>query len=227
MLTLGAAIALFLIAHLIPAAPGVRARLVAILGRRGYLFAYSILSLGLLLWVAVAAIRAPAIVLWTAPAWTHVIPIAVMPIAFMLICAGLAAANPLSVSLSTAPFNPQAPGVTGFLRHPVLWGFGLWSASHIPPNGVLGQALFFAVMTAFAVAGGRRLDRKRRLTLGASRWTAIDTARRSSSLRCLLEKRTLLGAATGVILYAGFLAFWHRQLFGVDPLWRLVPFSSR
>lgn len=227
MITLGVATALFLIAHLIPAAPGVRPRLVAILGDRGYLAVYSILSLGLLLWVAVAAIRAPAIPLWSAPAWTHVIPLAVMPIAFMLVGAGLAAPNPLSVSLSTAPFNPQAPGVAGFLRHPVLWGFGLWSVSHIPPNGVLGQTLFFAAMTAFAVAGGRRLDRKRRRTLGPDSWTALDTARRSSSLRCLLEKRTLLGATTGVILYAGFLAFGHRRLFGVDPLWRLVPFSGQ
>ncbi|HBK90433.1 MAG TPA: NnrU family protein [Parvularcula sp.] len=218
MLTLGGAAALFLLAHLLPAAPGVRPRLVALLGERFYLAAYSALSLALLLFVAVAAIRAPAILLWTAPAWTHVVPLAVMPFAFMLIGAGLAAPNPLSVSLSTATFNPQAPGVAGVLRHPVLWGFGLWSAAHIPPNGVLGQAFFFAVMTAFAVAGGRRLDRKRRLTLGPEAWAAIDKARRASSPRCLFEKRTLLGAAIGFFLYAGFLAYWHELLFGVDPM---------
>ncbi len=222
MLTLGVAAALFVIAHLVPAAPGVRARLVAILGERGYLAAYSVLSLALLFLVAIAAIRAPAIMLWPSPAWTHVIPLAATPFAFMLIGAGLAAPNPLSVSLSTAPFNPRSPGVVGFLRHPVLWGFGLWSAAHIPPNGVLGQTLFFAAMTVFAVAGGRRLDAKRRRSLGADPWTALDRARRRSSPHSLLEKRTLIGASIGMVLFAGFLASWHKALFGVDPLWRLI-----
>jgi uncharacterized membrane protein len=226
MLTLGVATALFFIAHLVPAAPGVRPRLVAILGERGYLAAYSMISLALLLWVAFAAIRAPVIVLWPTPAWTHAIPLVAMPFAFMLIGSGLAAPNPLSVSLSTAPFNSQSPGIVGLFRHPTLWGFGLWSAAHVPPNGVLGQALFFAVMTAFAVAGARRLDAKRRRTLGADQWMALDKARRARPARRLLEKRTLVGAAIGLILYVGFLAFWHRQLFGVDPMWMLAPVSD-
>lgn len=223
MLMLAVALTLFIIAHLAPTAPGVRPRLVKILGERGYLVAYSAISLALLLWVAMAAIRAPAVILWQTFAFAHVIPLAAMPFAFMLIGAGLAAPNPLSVSLSTAPFNPGSPGIVGFLRHPVLWGFGLWSASHIPPNGVLAQALFFVAMTVFAIAGARRLDAKRQQSLGVENWRALDKKRRAPIFKCLLEWRTLTGSAIGLFLYAGFLAAWHKMLFGVEPLWLLSP----
>lgn len=223
MLMLAVALTLFIMAHLAPAAPGVRPRLVKILGERGYLVVYSAISLALLLWVAMAAIRAPAVILWPTFAFAHVIPIATMPFAFMLIGAGLAAPNPLSVSLSTAQFDPRAPGVVGFLRHPVLWGFGLWAASHIPPNGVLAQALFFVAMTVFAIAGARRLDVKRQRSLGVENWNSLDKARGAPFFKCLIDKRTLIGAAISLLLYAGFLAAWHKMLFGVEPLWLLLP----
>ncbi|MCB1486308.1 MAG: NnrU family protein, partial [Bauldia sp.] len=47
------AILLFLVAHVVPPAPPVRRRLVALLGRRGYLLAFSVLSLALLVWIVV------------------------------------------------------------------------------------------------------------------------------------------------------------------------------
>lgn len=221
MLMLGVSAFAFVLAHLIPAAPGIRSRLVSALGERVYLTLYSIVSLGLLFWVAIAAVAAPTVVLWPSPAITHVAPLALMPLAFMLIGAGLAAPNPLSVSLSTAPFRPDAPGLPGLIRHPVMWGFGLWSASHIPPNGVLGQALFFIAMTAFAIAGAWRIDTRRKRSLGAAQWEALNESRRAPVMRCLFDRRTLFGAAIGLSLYVGFLLSWHGLLFGVDPLWAL------
>ena len=55
----GAAWACFLGAHMIPALPAPRGWLIAALGRRAYLAAFSLLSIGLLYWLIVAAGRAP------------------------------------------------------------------------------------------------------------------------------------------------------------------------
>jgi hypothetical protein len=49
------ALAVFLAAHVIPASPGLRARLIDAMGRSTYLITYSILSLVLLGWLIVAA----------------------------------------------------------------------------------------------------------------------------------------------------------------------------
>lgn len=49
------ALAIFLGAHIIPARPRLRAALIARLGRRGYLLGFSLLSLGLLYWLIIAA----------------------------------------------------------------------------------------------------------------------------------------------------------------------------
>ena len=54
-----AALAVFFLSHAIPVRPRVRARLVSVLGERGYLAGYSVLSILVLGWVIVAAGRAP------------------------------------------------------------------------------------------------------------------------------------------------------------------------
>ena len=49
------AIAAFLLAHVVPPAPPVRARLIGWLGQRVYLGAYSLLSVALIAWIVAAA----------------------------------------------------------------------------------------------------------------------------------------------------------------------------
>lgn len=61
---LGLAVGMFLASHRIPAALGVRARLLAALGPRGYAIAFSVASTLLLAWAIVAAGRAPLVPLW-------------------------------------------------------------------------------------------------------------------------------------------------------------------
>lgn len=54
----------FLGAHLVPAIPRIRTALIARLGRAGYLTAFTLVSLMLLLWLLRAAGRAPFLPLW-------------------------------------------------------------------------------------------------------------------------------------------------------------------
>jgi len=226
MIQFFAVLFIFFAAHIAPTLPGVRPRLVTTFGERPYLIGYSVVSLSLLFWVGVSAIKAPVVVLWHAAPWLFYVPVFAMPFSFMLIGAGLAESNPLSISLSKGAVSIERRGIAALMRHPVLWGFGIWSASHIPPNGVLASTLLFAIMTLFAIVGGRRIDKKRRRSLGDEAWAALEQQRRSAlraeGWKALLAIRTISGAALGLAAYITFLFWLHRILFGVDPsVWLL------
>jgi uncharacterized membrane protein len=217
------ALAAFLLAHLLPAWPPVRARLVARLGRRGYIAAYSAVSLILLAWLLQAAVTADGVTLWAPAAWQWRVPLFAMPVAGFLLVAGLVEANPLSVSLRA---GDELPAIACVTRHPVLWGFLIWAASHIPPNGRLVPLLLFGAMATLSVAGFALVDRKARGRLGEERWRAM--AARSSALpfaamiagkaRCGRWKPLAFSAVVAGALYAWFLLEGHALLVGPDPL---------
>lgn len=123
-----AAWACFLGAHMIPALPASRGWLVARLGRRGYLAAFSLLSIGLLYWLIVAAGRAPFVPLWDQPDWSRWLVNIAMPLAILV------------ASLSA--------GMSGLIA-----AFALWAGGHLVANGDLAHALFFGGMLAFALSG--------------------------------------------------------------------------
>jgi uncharacterized membrane protein len=217
------ALVAFLVAHLLPAAPPVRTRLVRRLGPRGYLAAYSVVSLALLAWLIHAAMAADGVTLWTPAAWQWRVPLLAMPFAGVLLVAGLVEANPLSVSLRAGDDLPAIACVT---RHPVLWGFLIWAASHVPPNGRLVPVLLFGAMVALAAAGFALVDSRARKRLGEERWRTL--AARSSALpfaamlagrtRCRRWRPLALSAALAAALYAWFLLGGHALLIGPDPL---------
>ena len=219
----GLALAAFLAAHSVPAAPSLRARLVESLGRRAYLAAYSVLSLALLAWLVAAARRADTVPLWQPAAWQWYVPLAVMPAALFLVVSGLLEPNPLSVALR--PGDEPGP-VTAITRHPVLWGFLLWAASHVPPNGDLVAVVLFGTMVAFSLVGFALLDAKARRRLGPARWQALSRATSVLPFVALLYGRatlapsrgSLIAFASALALCAWFLAQGHALLIGPDPL---------
>ncbi|MDJ1157518.1 NnrU family protein [Chelatococcus sp. SYSU_G07232] len=223
------ALTAFLVAHLVPAMPAVRGRLVAALGRGGYLAAYSLLSLGLLAWVIVAARRAETVMLWDPAPWQWVVPFAAMPLAAFLLVAGLAEPNPLSVSLRSG----SEPGpVTAITRHPVLWGFLIWACAHIPPNGRLVPVILFGTMALLSCVGFLLVDRRARARLGAERWAALSRRTSVVPFAALLAGRArrpalaplARAAAVALVLVVWFVAQGHALLIGPDPLAGLPAF---
>ncbi|MGH1571703.1 NnrU family protein [Methylobacterium sp. P31] len=219
----GLALAAFLAAHSVPAAPRLRSRLIGRFGRHAYLSAYSAVSLILLVWLTAATHRADTVPLWQPARWQWCVPLAAMPFALFLIVAGLLEPNPLSVTLRVG----DEPGsVVAITRHPVLWGFLLWAASHIPPNGDLVSVVLFGTMATFSLAGLVLLDAKARRRLGPKRWQAISRTTSVVPFAALLagrttftpSRRSLLAAALALSLYAWFLAQGHALLIGPDPL---------
>lgn len=213
------ALSAFLLFHLLPAAPAIRGRLVATMGRSGYFTAYSILSIVLLAWVVVAARRADDIVLWNTARWHYLTPFVVMPFAFFLLIAGLLQGTSLSLSLRN---GTDLPAIATITRHPVLWGLLLWALAHMPPNGRLIPVLLFGAMAALAAMGFHRLDTKARLRMGSDRWS--ETAGKTSILpfAAMLAGRAVPGAgrvlavsvAAAGVIFAWFVLYGHAWLIG-------------
>jgi len=224
MIEFGAALAAFLLSHSIPARPKIRARLVRMLGERGYIVAYSIFSLALLGWLISAALRAPYVPLWDKSLGQYYAPVVAMLPAFLLLAAGLFCPNPLSISFSGAAFDPERPGIVGITRHPVLWGFALWSFSHLVPNGDVVGLTMFGGFGLFSLLAMPIIDRRKRRTLGSD-WALLASRSSTVPFAAWLAGRTSLRWRSGqllrVVLFGVglYLAmFWlHHWLIGQDP----------
>ena len=96
-----------------------------------------------------------------------------MPLACLLAAFGLGVPNPLSFGGSAGRFDPARPGIAGLVRHPLLWVFALWAASHAVPNGDLAHLLLFGTFTAMALLGMVAIDRRKRRQMGEAEWARL------------------------------------------------------
>lgn len=220
------ALALFFLSHALPARPPLRRRLVAALGLRGYLMAYSLLSVLLLWWLVVASASAPFVPLWDYAPWQAWVPIFAMPAVCLLLVFGLSSPNPLSLSAArTAGFDPDRPGIVAVARHPVLWAALLWALAHLLPNGDLAHVVLFGLLALLAAGGMLIFDRRQGRRLGEGEWQRL--ARTTSNLpfaaivrgywRPALHRTDLPRFAAAALLYAVlFLA--HEPVIGVPPV---------
>lgn len=216
------ALAVFLISHGVPSQPAVRARLTAIFGERGYLIGYSLVSLALLAWLIHAAVTAPYIPLWPAALWQQWVPVLVMPLATVLLVAGVIQPNPLSIPVRPSAYDPARPGVLALTRHPILAAISLWALAHIPPNGHLVAVTMFGLFALMGIGGMALLDRRRQRSLGTARWAALAAPSSGLPASALIAGRarmrvTVAGVLTilaGLGLYA-ILIHLHRPVLGV------------
>jgi uncharacterized membrane protein len=219
-----AAFAAFLLSHALPARPALRRPLAAALGERGYLAAYSLVSLGVLAWLVSAAGRAPHVELWAYAPWQAWVPNLAMPLVCLLVAFGVAAPNPLSFGGRASGFDPQRPGIAGVARHPLLLAIALWAAAHAVPNGNLAHLLLFGAFAAFALLGMAVIDRRKRRLMGAEGWAALAARSSGWPLSAWFAGRwrpsgppSLLRLALGLLLWLLLLAL-HPAAIGVSPL---------
>ena len=163
----------FFAAHMLPASPPLRRRLVALLGERVYLLSYSALSVALAGWLVLAALQAPYFELWSPPPVLRHIALLLAPLGVVLVMVGLLSANPLSVTLNRGAGDTRFGAVTRLTRHPVLWGFGLWALAHLLVNGDLVMVLLFGGLAVFASLGMWLLDTRKRRQIGAANWRRL------------------------------------------------------
>jgi uncharacterized membrane protein len=104
----------------------------------------------------------PQVQIWTPGAGLRHLTVALMPVAFLLVVAGLSGPNPTAVGQRPDPdAREPATGILRVTRHPFLWGVGLWAALHTLANGDLASLVFFGGFAALGVAGTFLIDAKR------------------------------------------------------------------
>ncbi|MGF1641808.1 MAG: NnrU family protein [Rhodospirillales bacterium] len=220
MLEFALALAVFVAAHALPRATGLRDRLIGRFGRAAYLGGYSLLSVVLLGWLIAAAWRAPYIPLWHPTAATAAAALAAMLPACLLLAGAALRPNPLSVAFAGGDVDPKAPGVLAITRHPILWAFFLWAAGHAVANGDVVGVVMFGGFAAFSLAGMRVLEVRTRQRMTPAAWAnaaSVATGSLPQRLRRAASARTAAEMLTGTAFYA-FLLWVHPHLFGVDPL---------
>jgi len=114
-------------------------------------------------------------------------------------------------------FDPARPGIVRLSRHPLLLALALWAAAHVVPNGDLAHVILFGTFAAFALLGGRLIDRRKRREMGPEWQRMLDRGAEAPLLLASLSGGALLRLAAGVALY-GALLWAHPLLFGVSPL---------
>jgi uncharacterized membrane protein len=218
--------ALFLlVSHFGLSSTPLRPWLVARLGERTYLGLYSLIALGAIVWLVRAYEGAPYVELWPVTAATALVPLIVMPFAFVLAVAGLSTPNPTSVGAPADAVRGEAVrGIFRITRHPFQWSVVLWAAAHLIANGNLAGVIFFGALGALAAIGTALIDRKYARRRGPD-WEAFAAASSNLPLAAIAADRQRLVFAEigwwrvglGLALYLVLLAV-HPWLFGAPPL---------
>lgn len=220
---LALAMGLFMVSHRLPAAFGLKARIIGVLGARGYTVAFSVFSLALLWWLILAAGRAPFLPLWDQAVWHRWAVNLAMPVAIALGCLGVAAPNPFAFEGRSTGFDPDHPGIAGVTRQPLLWALGLWAGAHMLANGDVAHVILFGPFLILAFAGMPIVEARRRRAMGAADWARLTARTGLWPFAALVTGRwrptvTLpwLRLALALGIWAGF---WnlHAPLIGVWP----------
>ncbi len=224
MLSLICAAIFFVGIHLLISGTSLRDVLVGKLGERAYRGLFSFLSAGGLTWLIWSFLHArvpqpTALMDWRWLAATLNL------VAFVLIVFGVISRSPTAVGGEGALHDPDpARAAHRITRHPMLWGFALWSATHMLFNPQAPTLVFFGAFLALALIGPRSIDAKRAKALGPL-WesyvqktsnvpfVAIAQGRNRLSIAELFDHRLLI--ALGV--WAVFLIY-HAKMFGLPAI---------
>jgi uncharacterized membrane protein len=154
---------LFIGIHALPATP-LRGATVRRLGEGAYQGLFSLASLAALVWMGLEYKRAPFEGLWPG---LRLVPIAVLPVALVLLACGALARNPTAAGQASAlRHEDPARGIIRITRHPVMWAIMLWAAAHLLAIGSLQAVIFFGGLLLLAGAGTTLQDARKAAQLG-------------------------------------------------------------
>jgi uncharacterized membrane protein len=237
MTKLLAAAAVFLAIHFLISGTRVRDGIVGTIGEGAYLALFSLASLGVIVWLAMAFNAASAQVggpgdpiLYTPGIGVRHMAIPVVLVAFLIGVPGLLSPNPTSVRQEgTAAKETTVRGILRVTRHPFLWGVAIWSAFHLAANGDQASVVLFGTFFVLAVLGTFSIDAKRKRSLGAG-WT--DFARKTSNIpfaaiirgqnKFVVREYFDWRFVVAVLIFCAIIIS-HARIFGVSPFpngWR-------
>jgi uncharacterized membrane protein len=219
------ACAFFLGIHVVISGSPLRGMIVGRIGERAYLGLFSLLSLGGMVWLAVAYARADRTWLWSPPvALRWAAPVLVL-VALLFVVIGLTTPSPTATGgEGRLDVEEPARGILRITRHPFLWGVALWAITHLALNGDSASVALFGTLLALGLVGPLLIDAKRRAAFG-SKWQRFAAVTSNVPFVAILAGRntvrlTEVGAwriAAAVAVWAALLAV-HPWLFGVPAL---------
>lgn len=216
-LTLIAATLAFLALHILPSTP-LRALAVKAIGESAYLGLFALASLACLVWMSMALARTPAYALWPG---LRLVPVLVLPFAFVLLACGVFGRNPTAVGQAGALKHPEAArGILRITRHPVMWAIMLWAGAHLLALGSLRATVFFGGLLLLAAAGTTLQDARKAKALGEA-WRRFAASTSNIPFAAIARGRNKLvwreigwwRPAAGLALF-GVLLYFHPWLFG-------------
>jgi uncharacterized membrane protein len=220
------AMAAFLASHFLPVRGGLRDRLINLIGRRAYFAAYGVISVLVLVWLVLAAGRAPYVELWVPDSWTRQVPLLAMPVAVFLAVVGVGSGYPHTLGgRRGAVLDVANPGLAAITRHPLFWALSIWSAAHLPPKGDLAHVIMFGGFCAMGLAAMPACDRRATAALGAAGAAKVFAAAPILSPAPLFDagwlrdnRKTLVRCGlVAAAIWGGSIAL-HETVIGVSPL---------
>jgi uncharacterized membrane protein len=215
----------FVAIHVLPATR-LRPRLIALVGRNGYLGGFSLASIVMLIVMVVGYNQAPAgAPLWATGAVLRWLVAALMLVPFWLLVAANSEPNPSAVGGETALETSAAPhGVFTITRHPLMIAIALWAALHLIANPDLPSAIFFGSLVTTALGGARLQDWRKDSEIGAA-WRRYRGQTSFMPFAAITQGRTRLDTddvtwwrlAITLGLWLGMLVF-HGPVIGVPAL---------
>ncbi|MEZ5585242.1 MAG: NnrU family protein [Candidatus Competibacteraceae bacterium] len=219
------AMAAFLLTHIVPSSTGLRAVLVGKMGDKGFLVFYSALSFLTLGWVIMAYSQAPRFEhIWLPGLGLRHLPMLIMPLAFILLAAGLLTKNPTAVGMEKVLTQPDAArGMLRITRHPAQWSFMLWAAVHVVANGDWAALIMFGGFLFLAAVGTVLIDRKMAQRM-PQEWQPFAAVTSIIPFAAIVAGRNRLDlkeigwrpVIVGLVFY-GIMIGLHPYLFGVQP----------
>lgn len=184
-----------------------RAPIVGVVGDRGFLGVYSLVSLATFIWLILAWRAAPpGPALWAAGPVTWAVVSVVMLLAAVLLVGSLIR-NPALVNPVAAPSAPAtARGVYAITRHPMMWSFTLWAACHAIVFPTPANLILCAAIAILALVGAAMQDRKK-AALQPTVWPAWEAKTSYWPFAAVIAGRARLGGFSLVVLVGG-LVLW-------------------
>ncbi len=186
-----------------------RAPMVKALGAGGFQGVYTLVSFATLAWVYFAFIGAPAADLGGSGDAGWIIA-TVLTWPAMVLLAGSLIGNPaLPTPMAEAQARAEPKGVFLVTRHPMMWGIGLWAASHLVLLWSTRNMITALAMGILALLGAKFQDGKKRMQMGEA-WGAWSS---KTSYWPQLHKLFSVGvvplvAGTGLWLAGSWLHLW-------------------
>ena len=146
-----------------------RAPLVRALGPGGFMGVYSLVSAACMVWMYFAFAAAGA---GTPPLWSGFGDFAWMAASFLtllalILFAGSLIGNPaLPAPGAEDAARADVSGVFKVTRHPMMWGFALWGASHMIAAPTARTLIVASAIIFLALVGAYMQDRKKRVLMG-------------------------------------------------------------